>query len=104
MHKNRSHVLALSLAVVLLFVGSQFGWPIWVEKEACFQDIALSICIDSENGEPELFFAVGLSPDENKTHSFGPVLLPEESLQGPIHPCSLYEGLISRPPPMPLST
>ena len=103
-HKNQRHVLALSLATVFLFVVTQFGWPAWAEKRAWFQDITLSISIDSENGELESLFEVGLPPDQYKTAPLGPDLLPGESFQGLIHPCSLYEGLKNRSPPTLLST
>lgn len=102
--KSQSHVLALSLATVFLFAVTQFGWPIFAEKQACFQDITLSISIDPVNGEPESFYEVGVLPAEYKSALLVPVLLLGESFQGLIHLCSLDEGLKSRSPPTLLST
>jgi hypothetical protein len=103
-HKNQSHILALSLATFFLFIVTQFGWPTWAEKLACFQDITLSISIDPVNGEPESFSKVGLPSAEFRTALLVPALLLEKSFQGLIHLCLLYEGLKSRSPPTLLST
>ena len=101
MHKNKSPILAFSLAAVLLFIGTQLRWLIWVEKGACSRDTTLRIALDPEKDEPELLFKMGLPPGKDKTAPYGPASL-EKYWQGLVHLCSLYEGLKSRSPPTPL--
>ncbi len=103
MHNNQSHIRVLSLAMVLLFIGTQFGWPVWVEKGVFLQDITLSLAPDPEKGEPELLSEIERPSCEYKTAPPGSALFLGKYLQGMIHPCSLYEGLKSRPPPTLLS-
>jgi len=103
MHKNQSSVHLLSLVAVLLFTGTQFGWPPWVERGAGLQDIILSISSDSESDDPTLLFEIGPAPGEYKPFSPGPALYSGKSLQSLIHPFAPYAGLKSRAPPTLLS-
>lgn len=103
MHIYQRPVHLFSLAVVLFFIGTQFGWPPWVQKGACPQDIILSVSSDSEGDDPALIFEIGLPAGGYKPLPPGPALSPGKSLQSRIHPYSPYEGLKSRAPPVLLS-
>jgi hypothetical protein len=99
MHKNQNHILALSLSVAFLFVGTHFGGTMCAEKWGCFQNITLSIYIDTKNYEPELLFGVGPPPGGYQAAPLVPAQFLRKSFKSKICSHATHKGLKSRAPP-----